>query len=188
MRRLIGWRLGLGVLGMLGGLALPAGDAPARPWTRDPRSLAADYLSIDDNRGGGEVVILVWMAPPMLPDMAGRAQVAEILDSYVVIGVVDARIDAATGQPSFAPVPPPQARTGDGRPLDGLGPGTMPPAVTNALVQLQSAMGRSLGPLGQGVRWFAFAAAGTRACAKGGLVVPFAGESYRWDTPVPGCP
>jgi hypothetical protein len=46
---------------------------------------------------------------------------------------------------------------------------------------------QSLGTFGQGMKVFVFDAAGVTSCKPGGLTVPFADETYTWQTPIPGC-
>ena len=65
---------------------------------------------------------------------------------------------------------------------------TDPAAVTQAINTLQALARQSLGPLGTGVRWFAFEGSMIHSCTPGKLSVPFAGETYTYDTPIPGCP
>ena len=74
----------------LGALALVCLVSPAHPrqWARNPSAVAQDYLVINDNRGGGETVLMLWMAPPMMPSGPATKAAAELLDKYVVLGVV----------------------------------------------------------------------------------------------------
>jgi hypothetical protein len=48
-------------------------------------------------------------------------------------------------------------------------------------------MRQTIGQMGQGMHFFAFEG-GVHACEKGQLSIPFAGETYIYDTPIPGCP
>src|SRR5262245_2026091 len=72
--------------------------AEPRPWKPTESRLAQDYANIVDQRGKGDLVMLMWLVPESLPEEqpVGR----EILSRYVVLGAVHARVDA-TGTFSF---------------------------------------------------------------------------------------
>jgi len=165
-------------------LVLPA---ESRVWSQNPINLATDYLIINDNRGGGEIVLVFWLAPPMLPSTAQNKATIDLLEKYVVIGVAHGHF-TKEGIASFDAIPTPDVRDQGGQPLSALSEVTMSPAMVGALAILQSVYSRSLGALGQGVHWFAYDGGALRACAKGGLSVEVANEKYTYDTPVPGCP
>lgn len=42
--------------------------------------------------------------------------------------------------------------------------------------------------MGQGTHWFVFEANNVHSCGVGGLAVPYDGELYTYQTPIPGCP
>jgi len=169
--------------------ALAAAPSPAlsRTWSPTPINLAQDYAIINDNRGSGDVAIIIWLAPPMFPQDASTQTARDMLDKYVVIGVAHAHI-ASDATMTFDQVATLDVVDGSGKALNSLNTSTMPPTVVGALAALQSAFGRSIGALGQGVHWFAFDSGSVHACAKGGLTVPFAGVKYTYVTPIPGCP
>jgi hypothetical protein len=161
--------------------------AQSRIWSRNPTNLAQDYLVINDNRGHGELVMLIWIASPMMPNEPANQMARELLDKYVVVGVVHAH-SSKEGIFTFDQVADIQVDNEDNQPLNLLDTNTTPPAIVGALATLQSVFGRALGPMGQGVHWFAFDSGSVRACTKGGVSVSFADEKYTYDTPVPGCP
>ncbi len=170
----------------LAALASTPSPALSRTWSPTPVNLAQDYAIISDNRGGGELVMVIWLAPPMFPQDASTQAARDMLDKYVVIGVAHAHI-ASDATASFDSVATLDVADASGKALTALSTGTMPPSVVGALAALQSAFGRSIGALGQGVHWFAFDGGAVHACAKGGLAVSFASVKYTYDTPIPGC-
>jgi len=52
---------------------------------------------------------------------------------------------------------------------------------------LQAVLPKAFGPMGQGFRWFVFAGGAVHAC-EAGLSVAYDGETYTYETPIPGCP
>lgn len=161
--------------------------AQSRVWSPDSASLARDYLIINDNRGHGDIVFMLWMAAPMIPDTPATQAARVLLDKYVVIGVVHAHVSSDAAM-TFDKTEALTVNDGSGQPLNSLSPNTMPPAVVGTLATLQSAFARSFGAFGTGVQWFAFDSGTTRACTKGELSVPFADTNYTFVTPIPGCP
>jgi len=106
---------------------------------------------------------------------------------YVVIGVAHAHT-AKDGTISFDRTTTLDAANAEGNKLTLLDASTMPPTFVGAMATMQSVFNRALGQFGQGVQWFAFDGSPMQACTKGRLSIPFAGEKYTFDTPVPGCP
>ena|ERR1039458_3910297 len=160
--------------------------AQSRTWSRNPTNLAQDYVLINDNRGNGDVVLILWLAAPMIQSGPSTQAARELLDKYIVIGVAHAHA-SKEGTFTFDRTATLEANDGSGQPLKSLNADTMPPSVVGTLAAMQSAFGRSLGAFGQGIQWFAFDSGTTHACTKGGLSVIFAGETYTYDTPIPGC-
>ena len=175
------------VCGVLLAFFSMASAAYCRSWSKNPVSLAQDYAVINDNRGNGEIVLLMWLAPPIVPTSPATEMGRELLDKYIVLGVVHAHF-AKDGTTTFDSIDRLEARDGDGHPLTALSMGTMPPAIVGALAALQTAFGRSLGLLGKGTQWFVFNSGDVHPCSHGRLSVPFANEIYTYDTPIPGCP
>jgi hypothetical protein len=161
--------------------------AESRVWSRNPINLASDYLVIQDNRGGGELAIVFWLAPPMIPNPGQAVAAVELLDKYVLIGTVQAHM-SKEGTASFEPASTLEAFDESGQSLNALNTASMPPAMVGALTAMQAVFTRSIGALGQGMHFDVFEARNVHACSKGRLTVKFAGEQYTYDTPVPGCP
>jgi hypothetical protein len=169
--------------------ALAAATVPAqsRSWSKNPISMALDYAVINDNRGDGEIVNVIWLAPTILANTPSTETARNLLDKNIVIGVVHTHA-AKDGTMTFEQTATVEASAATGEPLKLLDTTTMAPAVIGALATMQSVFSRNLGPFGKGVQWFVFDSGGMRACAKGGFSIQFAGEKYGYETPMPGCP
>src|SRR5580692_953859 len=66
-----------------------AASLQSRPWPRNAPN-AADYLIINDNRGNGDNVLVFWLASPLIPAASGKQAARDLLDKYIVLGVVHA--------------------------------------------------------------------------------------------------
>jgi len=166
-----------------------AGASPgySRPWKPTATALAQDYAQIQDNRGKGglvDLVLVLWLAPEMFQD---NPQAHELLDKYVVIGLVHAKSEIG-GIISFEEIETPQAEDGNSKPLALLTGDKIPPAIAGMMVALEGSLRQALGLAGQGINWFAFDGGAVHSCEKGRLSIPFAGETYTYETPIPGCP
>ncbi len=76
-----------------------------------------------------------------------------------------------------------------GNALKQIADSDLPPVMTNMLASVEGMLHQALGPMGEGIHWLVFDSGGTvRSCAKGGLSVQYAGETYTYQTPIPGCP
>lgn len=159
--------------------------AESRPWKPTDSMLAQDYANIVDQRGKGDLVMLMWMVPESLPEQQAVAR--EILSRYVVLGAVHAHVDA-TGTFSFDDIDSLQISDSNGRALVALDNTSMPPAISGTLVTMQAILGQAAGPFGKGIHWFAYKGDGVSSCKKGVLSIQFAGEKYTYETPIPGCP
>jgi hypothetical protein len=164
-------------------LLIAVSPSSSRPWKPDAKAIAEDYAQILDHKPNGEIVLLWWIVPQTM--LAPSA--TQVLDQYVIIGMVDARI-TPTGQMTFANLSTLDANDAKGKPLKLLGSSEIPPTITGFLAAMQQALAQSLGAMGQGIHWFVFDGAGVHACGAGGLAIPFGGETYTYDTPIPGCP
>jgi hypothetical protein len=163
--------------------------ASSRNWKATPDAIARDYATINDARPGGELVLLMWFVPGMVrSDMSGAASLAATLQKYVVVMVVHGRLDKTSGTFSFDDIDTLEARNQTGKPLKLLARSDMPPAPTAVLTALEAMFRQSLGAMGKGAKMFVFDAADVDSCKKGVMSIPFAGETYTWDTPFPGCP
>jgi hypothetical protein len=168
-------------------IALP--QASSRTWKTTPDQLAKDYLTINDTRPGGEFVLLMWFAPPMIqPQMTGADTLRAILDKYILIMAVHGNLDKASGTLSFENIDSLQANDQNGKPLNLLPRDNLPPTAAGIVAAMEGMMRQSLGSMGKGMKMFIFDAGSLGACKAGGMSIPFAGETYTWKTPVPGCP
>jgi len=167
---------------MILALASAAPSADARPWKSTPAMLAQDYGQIIDSRPNHQLVMLWWLPSPMEESKAGK----EILDKYVVVGITDAQV-SNEGVFSFSPITTLSA-TVNGQPLHLLTAADTPPSVAGFLTIMQTGMTRAAGQIGAGLHWFAFDAGSFRACGSGELAIPYSGEVYTFDAPIPGCP
>jgi hypothetical protein len=109
--------------------------------------LAQDYATIVDQRGRGDLVMLLWLVPESLPEDQHVAR--EILSKYVVLGALHAKMDA-TGTFSFDDVNSLNISDSSGRPLVTLDNSSMPPAITGTIATVQAIMGQAAGPFGRG--------------------------------------
>jgi hypothetical protein len=159
----------------------PAG---ARPWKTTPQGLAQDYSQIVDARGQGEIVVVLWFVPEMALESPAAGA---LLDKYVIIGVVHAR-PGPGGSMSFDAIDTLQAKDASGKPLPFLNGDKLPSDVSGLVAAMGGTMKQSLGAMGQGMRIFVFDNGGVHECSKGGIAIPYAGEVYTYDTPIPGCP
>ncbi len=168
-------------------LGLAAGPAAARQWQATPTALATEYIGIIDQRSANEIVIVMWMAPEIVEDTAENAAARKILSDYVVIGVVRATI---SNQGVFTYAPPSEVLVSvqGGAARGPLADDAMAPVTVAVLAAMQSMMEQALGPMGEGMQWFAFDGDGIESCGKGEFWVAYAGENYNYETPIPGCP
>jgi hypothetical protein len=111
----------------------------------------------------------------------------QVLDKYVVVGVVHANA-GVNGRVSFDPIDTLQARDGNGSPLTLLIGDNVPPTVAGLLSGVEATVRQALGAMGQGMHWFVFDGGAVHSCVTGGLSIPVAGETYTYETPIPGCP
>ncbi|HTQ15452.1 MAG TPA: hypothetical protein VMH86_16400 [Rhizomicrobium sp.] len=172
--------------GLVVAASLAGAPALARSWKSTPQDLAQDYSQILDNRGKGEVVMVWWLVPTTMPEYPDAQKV---LDRYLVIGVVHAKIDmAAGGVMSFDPAVDVVAKDADGNELTRIDDSSQPPVVSAMLAGMQGVLSQAIGQMGQGIHWIVFDTNSVHACQKGGLSVQYAGETYTYQTPIPGCP
>ena len=152
-------------------------------WKPSATVVAQDYAQIIDDRANDEIIIVWWLVPQMFADKAAQ----DIASKNVIFGVLKAHVssDAAF---SFDEVDHLEVKRSDGTPLTPLPGDQIPPALAETLATVEAGFRQGLGAMGRGVRWFVFDGTNVDSCAKGGLSVPFAGEIYTYETPVPGCP
>jgi hypothetical protein len=158
-----------------------ASPAIARLWKPTPLQLAQDYTLINHNKGDEGRVIIQWMASPTVTPLTLR----QTLDKYVVVGITHTR-GGVGGVVTWDDIEGVQAADTAGQPLKELPSDAVPPA----LISLFGAMEATMNRASQGkakVRWYVFEPAQVAACAPGKLSVTYDGETYTFDTPIPGC-
>lgn len=166
---------------------LLGGSATARQWSPDVHASALDYSQIVHVRPTGEVVLVWWVVPEIFMPNANNQMLLNVLSRYVVIGAADGR-PGPNGQLAFQNVPPLQIMDQMSRNYAPMPDNALPPDVAQAVATLQSLARQSpLGPIAQGMRWFVYQADTIHSCMPGRLSVPLAGETYTYDTPIPGC-
>ena len=160
--------------------------AAARQWNPDTRGASLDYTQIVHAKANGEIVLVWWVVPETFPGDANSKVLKDVLTRYVIIGVAHGHNGA--GGVSLDTVGDVKITDQTSRELSPFAANATPPEVTQALTTLQALARQSLGPLGTGVRWFAFDGSTIHSCTAGKISVPFSGETYIYDTPIPGCP
>ena len=158
----------------------------SRPWPRNKPN-AADYLVINDNRGNGDFVLVFWLASPLIPPSATNQSARDMLDKYVVVGVVHAHTTKEATF-TFDRAGAPAVTGSKSEPLQLLDMTTMSPAIVGSLATVKTAFSQSLGEFGKGVQWYVFANGSVNPCSNGGMAVQFENEKYTYTAPVPGCP
>jgi hypothetical protein len=161
-----------------------APPAQARLWKPQGETLAQDYAVITDVRKSHDIITVYWLAPP-LARSSPAAQL--ILARYVIIGVAHVKQDSVTGKAESLQLDAVEALDGDGKPLVMLEGDKVPPTVAAVISGIGGVARQSMGVTGTGMRFFAFDAGKVQACGKGRLVVSYVGETYTYDTPIPGC-
>jgi len=163
-----------------------AASLQSRPWPRNAPN-PGDYLIINDNRGNGDIVLVFWLASPLIPVSAGQQAARDMLDKYVVIGVVHAHASKEATM-RFDHAAPPEVTGAKNERLQLLDMDGMSPAIVGTLATVKVAFSQALGEFGKGIQWFVFANGSVNPCENGGMAVQFEKEKYTYVTPVPGCP
>ncbi|HXS06497.1 MAG TPA: hypothetical protein VN723_06895 [Rhizomicrobium sp.] len=158
--------------------------AQARLWKPERETLAQDYAVITDIRKSHDVISVFWLAPPLAPS-SPAAQL--ILERYVIVGVSHVKQDTVTGKTESTNLDAVEAHDNDGKPLTLLEGDKVPPTVAAVITGIGGMARQAMGVTGTGMRFFAFEAGNIRACGKGRLSVVYVGETYTYDTPIPGC-
>ena len=152
-------------------------------WKPSARAVAQDYAQIIDDRSNGDIIIVWWLVPQMFDKKAAQ----DIMSKNAIFGVLKAHISSDVTF-SFAEVDHLEVKRSDGTSLTPLSGDQIPPTVAGTLATIEAGLRQGLGAMGRGIHWFVFDGTDVDSCAKGGLSVPFAGEVYTYETPVPGCP
>jgi len=163
-------------------LTLLVSPAMARLWKPTPDQLAADYVTINHNKGTEGRVVVSWMASSVIPSPALKP----ILDKYIVLSIVHTR-QAVGGPVTWDEVQGVQVSDGNGQALKEVSADAMPPTLVGVIAASDVTLRQST--LGKGkVYWSVWEAGSVGSCQKGKLVVTYDGEAYSFDTPLPGCP
>jgi len=158
--------------------------AQARLWKPEREALAQDYAIITDIRESHDVITVFWLAPPL----AARSPAAQlILERYMIVGVSHVKQDTVTGKTESTNLDAVEARGSDGKVLAVLEGDKIPPTVAAVISGIGGTARQAMGVTGTGMRFFAFDAGNVRACGKGRLSIAYVGETYIYDTPIPGC-
>ena len=165
--------------------AMAAFPAQARLWKPQGEALAQDYTVITDVRKSHDIITIFWLASPLTPDSPAAKL---ILDRYVIIGVAHVKQDSVTGRMESTALDAVEAVDGAGTALTLLEGDKIPPTVAAVITGVGGMMRQSMGVMGTGMRFFAFEAGSIQACNKGKLSISYVGETYTYDTPIPGCP
>ena len=170
---------------MLACVAVPL--ANARQWNPDARAASLDYAQIFHQKSPGDIVFLWWVTPEAFPAGNNNQTIQDVLSRYIVLGIAHGRTSTA-GQMSFDPIGDLRITDATARTLPPLPANAMPSELAQTIASLQMLARQSLGPMGQGIRFFVFDGSTIHACAPGKMSVPFDAETYTYDTPIPGCP
>jgi hypothetical protein len=161
-------------------------SASTRPWKATPTQIAGDYASINHNRGNGDVVTIGWWSSPTATH---GSQLASVFERYILISITHSHLnlrEPATGL-RFDDVDKLEVRDESGNLLTPFDQDVLPPASIGVLATFEAGYRQGLGPRGKGTKFFLFDAGAVHACGKGGISVPYDGETYTWETPFPGC-
>jgi hypothetical protein len=156
----------------------------ARAWKPTSIQIAGEYAQINHAKNATDFVNIRWWAPPTVQQ---GTPLPGILEKYIVISVVHFHVNQPGGAISFDGIDTLEARDDADKPLALIPRNELPPAAVGVLAALEAAFRQSLGRLGDGTKFFVFDAGTVRACEKGGISIPFADETYTWQTPLPGC-
>ena len=163
-------------------LGITLSPASSRVWKATPIQIAADYSLINHSKSSTETVNINWWAAPTLSPGA----ITGLLEKYVVISIVHFHVNPGATL-AFDDIKTLEANDGSGKPLAPVSRNELPSVFISFLSTLEAGSRQSLGRLGDGTKFFIFDAGAVRACEDGRLSIPFAGETYTWDTPFPGC-
>jgi hypothetical protein len=160
-----------------------ASPATPREWKETPKALAQEYAFIHDDRGNGRMVMVMWL----VPEMFDEGQAREMLRKNLVLGVIDAKVDAL-GTFSYSSADSITLSDASGAPVHMLTSSEIPPTVAGLLTIMEAVIGKSMGAMGQNFHWYVFDGSKINACsANAGFAVNLAEEHYTYATPIPGC-
>src|SRR5262249_18502350 len=158
-----------------------ASPAAARQWNPDARGAALDYTQIVHAKAPGEVVVVWWVTPEVFPPNQNNQVIQDVLSRYVVLGIAHGHT-STSGQMSFDSIGDLSITDSTAQSLPSLPSKALPREVADTIDDLQALARQSLGPIGQGLRWFVFDGSTIQACSPGKMSIPFDGEIYTYDT------
>ena len=165
------------------GLALlvMAVPASARLWKPTPLQIAQDYATITHVKGAEGRVVITWMSSPG----ADSPIMKQLLDRYVLISILHTRTGLG-GAITWDDIEGVQVTDGKGQALKEVTADAMPPTFVGLIAGMDAGLRQSTQGKGK-VRWSVYESGPVNACQPGKLVVSYDGESYDFDTPMPGC-
>lgn len=149
--------------------------AYSRQWKPTPVQMASDYSGIEHAKGKGDFVNIRWWA---VPAVQPGTPLARLLEKFVVISVVHFHIQQSTGTVTFDDIATLAARDSNNMPLTLMSRSALAPAAIGAVTSFKASLRQSIGKLGDNTKFFIFDAGKVRACEKGGISVPYDGETY----------
>ena len=169
--------------GLAFGVALLAAAAPAgaRLWKPTPVQMAQDYATISHNKGAEGRVVVSWVAASLMT----APTMQQLLDKYVVVSIAHTR-QGVGGTTTWDDVEGVQVTDGSGQPLKEVTGDAIPPSLVGFTATVDASLRQSSQARGK-LHWGIYETGAINACQKGKLVVSYDGESYSFDTPMPGC-
>jgi|SaaInlStandDraft_2_1057019.scaffolds.fasta_scaffold126070_1 hypothetical protein len=149
--------------------------------------LAQDYVIIQDQRSPHEVVMVFWITPQLVGKQPSAEKAKQILTDHALVGVVHAKFDTQ-GRTNFEKANAPSLKTLAGRQIKQLTSESISPAAQGVVTVFQQIFTKTLGPMGQGTKWYVYDGKPISSCGNGGFFVKFASVEYDYKTPIPGCP
>jgi hypothetical protein len=110
-----------------------------------------------------------------------------MLQHYVLMVAVHRQFDKTTGVISFKDDDRFSVKDRTGKQLAPVAREPLPPMNIAMITAMEAVFRQSSGAMGNGMKTFILNAEGIDSCKKGQLAAQFAGETYTWDTPFPGC-
>ena len=162
--------------------ALATTGAHARIWKPTPLQEAQDYATITHIKGSDGRVVLNWFASTTTT----TATMKDLLDKYVVINIVHTAPSIGGAPPEWIEVEGVQVKDAAGTDLKEIIGGDIPPALVGMIAGIQAQAAQATQGKAK-IHWMVFQAGAVNACTKGQLNVTYAGETYSFDTPMPGC-
>jgi hypothetical protein len=161
-------------------------SAVARQWNPTPAAKANDYLQITDQRTPNEMVLVLWLAPQLIPPSPDAELTRKILEDDIVIGLAHADI-SDLGAFEFRKIREFSLMTFRGSLKFPVSVTALSPVLAGTIAALQQIFSQALGQLGQGMEWVVFDGKWNDSCGKDGFWVSYDGTDYDFQMPVPGC-